>query len=119
MPLVHLIHSFKAEHDPILALDPTINVALLQPNVVRSAHTVASLCQVDIWFHLHPQEASSKSGLDVIRQMPVTFIGFLQVAVVAQMVTWQIARDHAKAIKVCQPLSWSARQRRKLVRLVA
>src|SRR5215831_1195211 len=53
--LVHLIHSFKAKRDPMLALDRTIDVALLQPNVVRAAHAVASLCQGDIWVNLHPQ----------------------------------------------------------------
>jgi hypothetical protein len=43
--LIHLVHPLEAEADSSLTLDPAIDLALLQPDVIAAADAVAALRQ--------------------------------------------------------------------------
>src|SRR6266508_1568598 len=62
MNLLHLVHPLKAESDPIAALNPAVNVAWLQPDMIRAAHTAASLHQLNVGLNLHPQVSVIEVG---------------------------------------------------------
>jgi hypothetical protein len=52
---VDLVHPREAEADSPLTLDPAIDLALLQPDVLAAAHAAPTLCQIHVWLNLHPQ----------------------------------------------------------------